>query len=412
MITSTITVVLFSTVVRFKRFAQPVWVLGGAKSGLTDPKPYTNTDTNLLPLYLQVFGMLTKPLVKHLQPLSKRSSTTALQITPGSSFHEPLLNGSSSYTQDNESLLNSQGQSEYNIDQPISLRMFLNTPSRAVHHYWRKFDNAVMRRIFGGRGVSPIVPGSPIDTSIRQWSEAVENKEQNAEPWPLWHRYDLWLLDRVFWRFGRKRNMDRLFFLFFASSFGILLFAIWKHFWTWFVLSSLILGCGVIFRVGPIFRGLGFGFFDEWFCCKIVILNVNRDWYSHIGITSTLASAFGDTVFAVGEREQIVFFEACVLLVLLIQNKGNGYIRTFLMFIVLLLGSKLEFVIYYWVISLLIRIFLTCRRLRIYQIYILLSLMMLKKYFTWYNPIDILYINFWEIYLILNVCSLISLCSH
>lgn len=46
-----------------------------------------------------------------------------------------------------------------------------------------------MRRIFGGRGVSEVVPGSPIDTSVRQlWTEDVENKEQYAEPW-LW-RHD------------------------------------------------------------------------------------------------------------------------------------------------------------------------------------------------------------------------------
>lgn len=129
-----------------------------------------------------MFGLLTKPLVKHLQPSSKRSSTTALQITPGSSFHDPLLNGGSSYNANYEPLLSTQGQSDYNMDQPISLRMFVNTPSRAIHHYWRKFDNAVMRRIFGGRGVSPIVPGSPVETSVRQWSEEVENKEQNGEP--------------------------------------------------------------------------------------------------------------------------------------------------------------------------------------------------------------------------------------
>jgi len=60
--------------------------------------------------------------------------------------------------------------------------MFWKSPSRAIHHYWRKFDNAVMRRIFGGRGVSPVVPGSPIENSVPQWSEEVENKEQNGEP--------------------------------------------------------------------------------------------------------------------------------------------------------------------------------------------------------------------------------------
>ncbi|CAN6888415.1 hypothetical protein F2Q70_00023880 [Brassica cretica] len=139
MITSTITVVLFSTV---------------------------------------VFGLLTKPLVKHLQPPSKKPST------PMSSFHEPLLNGDgdSSYIENHEPLHRTQGQSDYILEQ-ITLRMFLSTPSRAIHHYWRRFDNAVMRRIFGGRGVSEVVPGSPIDTSVRQlWTEDVENKEQYAEP--------------------------------------------------------------------------------------------------------------------------------------------------------------------------------------------------------------------------------------
>uniref|UniRef100_M4DW61 Cation/H+ exchanger transmembrane domain-containing protein n=1 Tax=Brassica campestris TaxID=3711 RepID=M4DW61_BRACM len=137
MITSTITVVLFSTV---------------------------------------VFGLLTKPLVKHLQPPSKKPST------PTSSFHEPLLNGDGSYIENHEPLHRTQGQSDYILEQ-ITLRLFLSTPSRAIHHYWRSFDNAVMRRIFGGRGVSEVVPGSPIDTSVRQlWTEDVENKEQYAEP--------------------------------------------------------------------------------------------------------------------------------------------------------------------------------------------------------------------------------------
>uniref|UniRef100_A0A1J3HQB6 Sodium/hydrogen exchanger 3 n=1 Tax=Noccaea caerulescens TaxID=107243 RepID=A0A1J3HQB6_NOCCA len=137
MITSTITVVLFSTV---------------------------------------VFGLLTKPLVKHLQPPSKRTST------PLSSFSEPLLNGDGSSIQSFETLVRTQGQSDYNIDDPISLAMFWNTPSRAVHHYWRKFDNAVMRRTFGGRGVSQAVPGSPVETSAGQWSEEVDNKELFTEP--------------------------------------------------------------------------------------------------------------------------------------------------------------------------------------------------------------------------------------
>ncbi|KAJ0234171.1 Sodium/hydrogen exchanger 3 [Hirschfeldia incana] len=137
MITSTITVVLFSTV---------------------------------------VFGLLTKPLVKHLQPPNKKPSS------PVSSFHEPLLDGNGSYIE-NQPLHRTQGQSDYILEHPLNLRMFLSTPSRAIHHYWRTFDNAVMRRTFGGRGVSTVVPGSPIDTSVQQlWVEDEENKEQNGEP--------------------------------------------------------------------------------------------------------------------------------------------------------------------------------------------------------------------------------------
>lgn len=182
--------------------------------------------------FWQVFGLLTKPLVKHLQPSVKRSSTTAQQISPRSSFQEPLLvNGGSSYI---------QGPSDYDIDHPISCGMFWNTPSRAVHHYWRKFDNAVMRRIFGGRGVSPVVPGSPIETSVPQWSEEVENKE--AEPWLLtWMIFvTCWPPFLAFWT--QTQHGPALFFFFFLlyeSIFGcgffllsglIFLFLLWRDF--------------------------------------------------------------------------------------------------------------------------------------------------------------------------------------
>lgn len=50
-----------------------------------------------------------------------------------------------------------------NIPQVPSLRMLLSTPTHTVHHYWRKFDNAVMRPVFGGRGFVPFAPGSPTE---------------------------------------------------------------------------------------------------------------------------------------------------------------------------------------------------------------------------------------------------------
>ncbi|KAF5465548.1 hypothetical protein F2P56_015542 [Juglans regia] len=121
MITSTITVVLFSTV---------------------------------------VFGLMTKPLVRILLPQSKQN-TSMIASEPSSpkSFTLPLL----SNEHDSETDKGSQ-----HVPRPTSLRMLLS-PSHTVHHYWRKFDNAFMRPVFGGRGFVPFVPGSPTEQEDVQW---------------------------------------------------------------------------------------------------------------------------------------------------------------------------------------------------------------------------------------------------
>ncbi|XVF62670.1 hypothetical protein PTKIN_Ptkin09bG0026900 [Pterospermum kingtungense] len=122
MITSTITVVLFSTV---------------------------------------VFGLLTQPLIRILLPAPKHL-TRMLSSEPSTpkSFIVPLLGN------ENES---EADQSNRNIPRPTSLRMLLSTPSHTVHYYWRKFDNAFMRPVFGGRGFVPYVPGSPTEQNGHQW---------------------------------------------------------------------------------------------------------------------------------------------------------------------------------------------------------------------------------------------------
>ena len=79
-------------------------------------------------------------------------------LTP-KSFVVPLLANS----QDSEADLCST------MTRPTSLRMLLTAPSRSVHHYWRKFDNAFMRPVFGGRGFVPYVPGSPTEQDDSQW---------------------------------------------------------------------------------------------------------------------------------------------------------------------------------------------------------------------------------------------------
>ncbi|KAK3127956.1 hypothetical protein QOZ80_7AG0580630 [Eleusine coracana subsp. coracana] len=117
MITSTITVVLFSTM---------------------------------------VFGMMTKPLIQFLLPAS--SHTVTSEPNSPKSLHSPLLRSMQG------SDLETASQSH--IVRPSSLRMLLSKPTHTVHYYWRKFDDALMRPMFGGRGFVPFSPGSPTEQSV------------------------------------------------------------------------------------------------------------------------------------------------------------------------------------------------------------------------------------------------------
>ncbi|KAC9988334.1 hypothetical protein R6Q59_022233 [Mikania micrantha] len=129
MITSTITVVLFSTM---------------------------------------VFGLITQPLVRLLLPTPKTlNRMISSEPTTPKSFIVPLLGNG----QDSELDL---GQ---NVPRPSSLRMLLSTPTHTVHYYWRKFDNAFMRPVFGGRGFVPFIPGSPTEQSVHQSAHHLVGEE-------------------------------------------------------------------------------------------------------------------------------------------------------------------------------------------------------------------------------------------
>lgn len=117
MITSTITVVLFSTM---------------------------------------VFGLMTKPIVRLVMPPSSLPSLISEPSSPKSSTL-PLLDSS----QDPES-----DTGDNNVHRPPSLRMLLSTPTHTVHRYWRKFDDTYMRPLFGGRGFVPHVPASPTESGV------------------------------------------------------------------------------------------------------------------------------------------------------------------------------------------------------------------------------------------------------
>lgn len=120
-----------------------------------------------------VFGLLTKPLIMCLVPHRKHfrsDSTVSDDLGSPKSLTLPLLGS----RQNSETDLGNRGAStDQGIGRPGSLRMLLNRPSHTVHYWWRKFDDAFMRPVFGGRGFVPYVPGSPIEQSTNNVTDGI-----------------------------------------------------------------------------------------------------------------------------------------------------------------------------------------------------------------------------------------------
>ncbi|CAN0897565.1 Sodium/hydrogen exchanger 2 [Linum grandiflorum] len=100
-----------------------------------------------------VFGLMTQPLIRFLLPAGKGQSS--LTGSP-KSMTVPLLGEVQDSLEDLAHQVNSGNR----------LRALLTTPTHTVHYYWRKFDNAFMRPVFGGRGFVPFVAGSPTERSL------------------------------------------------------------------------------------------------------------------------------------------------------------------------------------------------------------------------------------------------------
>ncbi|KAI5326498.1 hypothetical protein L3X38_035572 [Prunus dulcis] len=99
-----------------------------------------------------VFGSITKPLIsalllQHAKPnISDATDIPSLEdlrllfLEPG----EPSGEGNSQPARKGS-----------------SFRLLMTHPTSTVHYLWRKFDDKFMRPVFGGRGFVPFVPGSP-----------------------------------------------------------------------------------------------------------------------------------------------------------------------------------------------------------------------------------------------------------
>ncbi|KAK8654303.1 hypothetical protein V6N13_128274 [Hibiscus sabdariffa] len=119
--------------------------------------------------YNQVFGLLTKPLIRLLLPSKNLSTTVSSEsfdaFPPKPMTDLPLIaNGQTTDPEaGNDNIPRPTSLRMLLATRPTSLRMLLATPANSVHYYWRKFDDGVMRPMFGGRGFAPFVPGSPTE---------------------------------------------------------------------------------------------------------------------------------------------------------------------------------------------------------------------------------------------------------
>ncbi|KAK6804862.1 hypothetical protein RDI58_002646 [Solanum bulbocastanum] len=102
-----------------------------------------------------VFGLMTKPLISLLLPPHRQLSIVSSGANTPKSLIAPLLGSREDSEVDDLNVPD--------LPHPPSLRMLLTAPSHKVHRYWRKFDDAFMRPMFGGRGFAPPAPGSPTE---------------------------------------------------------------------------------------------------------------------------------------------------------------------------------------------------------------------------------------------------------
>ncbi|CAI9088298.1 OLC1v1022598C2 [Oldenlandia corymbosa var. corymbosa] len=109
-------------------------------SGVTwDPVNAAMVGTTLIVVLFStiVFGFLTKPLVSYLLPPSSNISDINREPSISKDVKLPLLSFEES--------------AATNVSRAKdSLSMLIERPVFTIHHYWRRFDDAYMRPIFGG----------------------------------------------------------------------------------------------------------------------------------------------------------------------------------------------------------------------------------------------------------------------
>ncbi|KAK8689447.1 hypothetical protein V6N13_088168 [Hibiscus sabdariffa] len=101
-----------------------------------------------------VFGSITKPLIEAVLLRHSKPNVSDAVDSPRIEDLRILLidNGGASDTGENQQAAAARRS---------SLRLLLTHPTWTVHYFWRKFDDRFMRPVFGGRGFVPFVRSSP-----------------------------------------------------------------------------------------------------------------------------------------------------------------------------------------------------------------------------------------------------------
>lgn len=99
-----------------------------------------------------LFGTVTKPLIKAVLGTHRRAFSDATDIPSLEYLDIPFLE-------------NQERTQNGNNDDPERQRrgfsLLMKYPTGVVHHVWRKFDDKFMRPLFGGRGIPTDEPASP-----------------------------------------------------------------------------------------------------------------------------------------------------------------------------------------------------------------------------------------------------------
>ncbi|KAJ7522860.1 hypothetical protein O6H91_18G029700 [Diphasiastrum complanatum] len=123
------------------------------------------TSTIMIVLFSTVvFGMATKPLISAILPHHLRSFQSDASEPPSPKdlasdldLQTPLLS-----LADKQNVIFANGMLRRS-----SLTMLLQAPTSTIHKMWRKFDNSYMRPVFGGRGFVPLIKKSPRALEVR-----------------------------------------------------------------------------------------------------------------------------------------------------------------------------------------------------------------------------------------------------